>query len=259
LLRVCFIEEHLIYWKTLCHQVAVAIQNARLFEEVHSSHQSLKALSRRLVDVQENERRAVGRELHDEIGQSLTGLRLLLESQKRLPTDGAGPQLDSAIVLINELIGQVRSLSMRLRPAMLDDLGLVPTLLWHFERYSAQTQIQVQFEHAGLEQRFASEIETAVYRITQEALTNVARHAGIDNVSVRIWTTLRTIYVQISDEGTGFDPGKVATDGRSNGLIGMRERVLLLNGRLQIDTAPGAGTCLTAELPLDSLDTGNVD
>jgi len=153
--------------------------------------------------------------------------------------------------MVNELMALVRDLSLDLRPAMLDDLGLLPTLLWHFDRYTAQTDVGVTFKHIGLEgRRFAPEVETAAYRIVQEALTNVARHAGVSEVAVRLWADQETLGVQIEDRGTGFDPEAALAAGDTTGLAGMRERAVLLGGQLTVESASGAGTCVRAELPL---------
>ncbi|MBC8446936.1 MAG: PAS domain S-box protein [Chloroflexi bacterium] len=241
-------DMHLL--QSLAGQAAVAIQNAQLFERVRTGRERLQALSRRLVEVQEAERRHIALELHDEIGQLLTGLKLGLEVGTRLPADAVRARLGEAQALVSELMARVRDLSLDLRPAMLDDLGLLPALLWHFERYAAQTNVRVTFEHHGLEGRFAPEVETAAYRIVQEALTNVARHAGVSEVMVRLWANQDTLGVQIEDQGTGFDPEAALASGATNGLAGMRERPVLLGGQLTVESAPGAGTRVTAELPL---------
>nr|NIN99224.1 histidine kinase [Anaerolineae bacterium]NIQ82060.1 histidine kinase [Anaerolineae bacterium] len=202
------------------------------------------------VEVQEAERRYIARELHDEIGQLLTGLKLTLDMCVRSPADEVGTNLDEAREVVNELITRGRELSLVLRPSMLDDLGLLHALLWHLERYTTQTGIRVSFKHTGLEGRFASEVETAAYRIVQEALTNVARHADVDEVTVRLWVDQDTLSVQIEDQGTGFEPEIALTASASSGLSGMQERAVLLGGHLTVESAPGAGTRLTAELPL---------
>ncbi|NJN65854.1 MAG: PAS domain S-box protein [Chloroflexaceae bacterium] len=226
-------------------------ESRRLLQEVRVAHERLQSLSRRLVEVQEAERRHIARELHDEIGQSLTGLHLLLEMTSRLPTpETVGKNVQEARTLVNELIAQVREMSLNLRPAMLDDLGLLPTLRWFFQRYTTQTDIRVHFRHTGMEQRFASEVETVVYRLVQEALTNVARYAGVDEVTVRLWSDQDTIGLQVEDEGKGFDPEMAFAQATSSGLAGMRERVMLLGGDLVIESSPGSGTCVAAELPL---------
>ena len=231
---------------------SLAIANAELAQQVQADRLHLQALSRRLVEAQETERRALARELHDEIGQSLTGLRLLLDLRGEPAT--SGHRLTHAQELAASLLGRVRQLCLDLRPGMLDDLGLVPALLWHIERYQAQTGIQVEFRHAEVEdRRFAPEVETAAYRVVQEALTNVARHADVPLVVVCIWRTEDLVGVQIEDAGVGFDPDARLRPASSTGLQGMRERVTLLGGRLTVDSAPGQGTCIVAELPL----TGN--
>jgi signal transduction histidine kinase len=146
---------------------------------------------------------------------------------------------------------RVRQMSLDLRPAMLDDLGLLPALVWHFERYTTLTNVHVDFKHRGIDgQRFAPELETAAYRIAQEALTNVARHAGVDEVTVRVWADADTLGLQVEDRGTGFNPESVLAAETTSGLSGMYERAVLLGGRLDIESTPGAGACLTAEFPL---------
>jgi signal transduction histidine kinase len=240
--------------QSFANQAAVAIQNARLFEQVRAAGERLQTLSRQLLEVQEAERRHIARELHDEIGQALTALKLLLDMSTRLPADEVTASLDEAQALINGLVALVRDLSLDLRPAMLDDLGLLPALLWHFDRYTAQTSVCVTFKHTGLEgRRFAPEIETAAYRIVQEALTNVARHAGVSEVAVRLWTDQDALSVQIKDLGTGFDPEAALASGTTTGLAGMRERAVLLGGQLTVESVPAAGTCVMAELPLGDL------
>lgn len=250
-----FTAEHRQLAEMLTAQAAAAIDNARLFADVHSREEQLRALSRRLVEVQESERRLIARELHDEIGQMLTGLKLLLGTALRLPPETMGERLSQAQELLNELMGRVRNLSLDLRPAMLDDLGLLHALFWHFERYTQQTGIEIQFTHTGIEgRRFAHEIETAAYRLIQEALTNVARYAGVGNTSVHVWASDDLLTVQVEDRGCGFDPETAIAAGRSNGLAGMRERAELLGGSLTIDSSPCAGANLTANLPLKAHD-----
>jgi PAS domain S-box-containing protein len=244
-------RERLRLLTTFANQAAIAIENARLFEQVHAGRGRLQALSLRLVETQEAERRRIARELHDEVGQLLTGLKLTLEMSTQPPADLAWDRMGEAHALITDLMARVRQLSLDLRPAMLDDLGLLPTLLWHFERYANQTNVHVTFKHTGLEgRRFPPEVETAAYRIVQEALTNVARHAGVGEVTVRVWASQDRVSVQAEDQGAGFDPEVALAATKTAGLTGMRERAVLLGGQLTIESAPGAGTHLTAELPL---------
>lgn len=233
---------------TLRNRAAREVVESRLY----AHHQQLQLLSRRLVEVQENERYTIARELHDEVGQILTGLKLSLEMVTRGADEASIPRLEHARELVNELMQRVRDMSMHLRPPMLDDLGLLPALLWHFERYTAQTGIQVECKHSGLEnQRFPPDIEITTYRAIQEALTNVARHAAVVQTVVRLWVNHNHLGMQIEDHGKGFDAETTMMHPASSGLLGMRERVRLLGGQFQIDAAPGAGCCLTIELPLN--------
>jgi signal transduction histidine kinase len=234
----------------LAAQAAVATQNERMFDALRQSHARLQALSQRLVAVQESERRHIARELHDEIGQALTGLRLTLELVSRLPPGDRATRLAEAHAAVQDLIARVRSLSLDLRPAMLDDMGLLPALLWHFRRYTEQTGIAVDCKHRGLGERLPLEIETAAYRVVQEALTNVARHAGVATVDVRILATPEQLSVRVADTGRGFDPAAALRSPRSSGLLGMQERVTLLGGALSITSEVGAGTQVLADLPL---------
>src|SRR5262249_8320787 len=157
-------------------------------ERLRHYAEEMRSLSRRLLQVQEAERRRLARELQGGVGQDLTGLRLSLEMLGRLSPEEAAASLSGARALIDRLIAQVRNLSLDLRPAMLDDLGLLPALVWQLQRYVAQTGIRVDLEHTGLEgKRFPPDVETAAYRIVQEALTNVARYAGVPTAAVRLW------------------------------------------------------------------------
>lgn len=221
-----------------------------LLTQVVAAHERLQSLSRQLVRVQEDERRNLARELHDEIGQSLTALKIMLDVSLKTPAT-ANANLRQAQMLLNELIGKVRDLSLDLRPGMLDDLGLLPALLWLLDRYTQQTNVQVSFHHAQLDdRRFAPEIETAAYRIVQEALTNVARHSQSDRAFVEVRVTDNTLYVEVRDEGCGFDAAAALSAGYAAGLSGLRERVALLSGRLNIESAPGQGTRVSVNLPL---------
>jgi len=234
--------------------IDLALAKMRLFEQVHAGHERLKVLSQRLIEVQEDERRHIARELHDEIGQQLTGVKLLLDTVQCAPAEVAAERLGEAGVAIGDLLGRVRNLSLDLRPAMLDDLGLLPALLWLFERYKGQTGVRVNFELTGLEQRVPGELETAAYRIVQEALTNVARHAGVSEVTVRAGRKAGMLRIQVVDHGVGFDCDAMMQAPESGGLAGMRERAVLRGGRMTVESTQGAGTRVTAEFPLPDAD-----
>jgi PAS domain S-box-containing protein len=240
----------------VANAVAIAVEKGRLFEQVRAGRERLRVLSQRLMEVQEAERRHLARELHDEIGQHLTGINLVLGTVDHLSAEGAVTRLKEVRALVDGLIARVRDVSLDLRPAMLDDFGVLPALSWLFDRYTAQTGIKVAFNHRALEQRFTAEQETAVYRIVQEALTNVARHAGVGSVNVEAWADGGILGVSVTDQGAGFDVDAELANGMTGGLAGLRERAMLLGGRLTIESKPGAGTRLIAELPPSS-DSGD--
>ena len=222
----------------------------RAAEALRDSADRLHDLSRRLLEVQEQERIHLARELHDEFGQLLTGLRLLLKTTRDVPVDAVVTRLEQARCIADQLLERVRGLSFDLRPAALDQLGLLPALLTLVERYTGLTGVQVDFKHQGVDGRLPPEVETAAYRVVQEALTNAARHAGVPGVAVRVWALADVLHLQIEDQGRGFDVQAALGSPRSCGLAGMQERVLLLGGKLTIESRPGAGTQVTAELPL---------
>jgi signal transduction histidine kinase len=235
---------------SLRRAIRYALERARHQRILRRSEERLRSLSRRLVEAQEAERRSIARELHDEIGQALTALDVKLELAGR--AEDPRPTLAECQTLLSELMARTRSLSTGLRPAGLDDLGLLPALLHHIRRYTDQTGVRVDFAHTGLEARRApAEVETAAFRVTQEALTNVARHAGVNEAAVRITHDQSGLWLEIRDQGRGFDVDTAMADGTSSGLPGMQERAMLVGGRLTIASTPGAGTCVSAEVPLE--------
>jgi signal transduction histidine kinase len=184
------------------------------------------------------------------MGQLLTGLTFVLDANKDLPPGAFAAALQEAQSLAHELLTRVRELSLTLLPPLLDDLGLLPALLWYTERYTIRMGIPVTVRHSGLEGRFPALIETTVYRIVQEALTNVVRHADTDAVTLEIWADAETVGLQVTDSGVGFNPQVRLSDPTTSGLVGMYERAHLAGGRLTVDSAPGMGTRVTAEFPL---------
>lgn len=225
--------------------------NRTLETQVATRTRELQALSLRLLRIQEDERRAIARELHDEVGQILTGLKLQLDAVQRA---AAGtpfhPGIVDAKATADHLLEQVRTLTQRFRPRVLDDLGLLPALEWHARQYSRQTGIDVALDVSLPPDRFAEELETVVFRIVQEALTNIARHADVKRASVTITEGERELIVEISDRGRGFDVASTLARTDSLGLAGLRERIALAGGRLEIFSRPGQGTRIHAEFPL---------
>ncbi|HOW67194.1 MAG TPA: histidine kinase [Candidatus Paceibacterota bacterium] len=249
---VCFTAEHQEIAQEVAAQLAVTLREARLFAEVATGREQLRALSSRLVDVQEAERRFLAHELHDEIGQVLTGLKLTLEMVRKPGTRSRDIILTEAVGMVDDLMQRVRQLSLDLRPQMLDDLGLMPALDWLFSRFQKQAGLRVHFQHTPLKGRLPPQLETAVFRIVQEALTNVVRHADVSEATVRLWRDNhdRTLGVQVHDSGAGFDVDQVLNARASSGLAGMRERAVLLGGQFILDSIPKTGTRLTVLLPL---------
>jgi signal transduction histidine kinase len=247
-----FTREHEEVAEAVAAQLAVAIRQARLFVQISAGREQLRSLSLRLVEVQEAERRFMAHELHDEIGQLLTGLKLTLELPGQETAESPPANLGEAIALVDELMNRVRQLSLDLRPQVLDDLGLLPALDWLFKRYFKQTGIGIQFKHTSLKGRLPARLETAAFRIVQEALTNIARHAGVREAAVRLWLDERNLGVQIEDRGVGFDAEQALTGHTSSGVTGMRERAVMLGGEFTLESKPGGGTRLTVELPLSA-------
>lgn len=237
--------------QAFANQAAVAIHNARLFEEVSLGHKRLQSLSHRLVQAQETERRRVARELHDEAGQALTslmvGLRLLeneLGESELIPTRVAELKRTTDSVLEN-----LHRLAMDLRPATLDHLGLVPALRQYISNFGTQYGLTPQFETVGLDDnRLPPPIEINLYRIVQEALTNVVRHAKATQADVLVERRENQIITIIEDNGVGFDPETRGQSGRL-GLLGMRERAEMMDGRLLVESTPHGGTTIYVEIP----------
>ncbi len=230
--------------------------NRSLEAQVIARTRELQALSLRLLRIQEDERRAIARELHDEIGQLLTGLKLQLESA--LKSAGDSPQrvpLTEAMATATNLLEHVRTLTQQYRPRVLDDLGLQPALEWHAKQFTKQTGIEIALDVSLPPQRLPGELETVAYRIIQEALTNAARHARTKVVSVTASADEKQLYVEVADRGRGFDLTAVLARTDSLGLAGLRERVNLAGGRLEIHSRPGEGTRIQAEFPLPSAGT----
>lgn len=244
-----FSDEHSQILKEIADQLSIAFHNSEMLETIRSNHQQLSVMSTRLVEAQEAERAHIARELHDEVGQSLTALSLLLEMQQRQSDADNPTNLNEAKSLVSDLTRRIRDISLDLRPSMLDDLGLIPALAWYLQRYQQQTRIKVDFKHSDVEQRFTPLIETTIYRMVQEALTNVARHARSDHATVRLWATAGTIHAQIEDTGVGFDTPVERQMTMTGGLLGLRERAQLANGVCEIISNPGEGTLVSVTIP----------
>lgn len=237
------------FLKGLAELVVIGISNNQLFEQVRQGRERQRLLSKNVVGIQEAERRRIARELHDHLGQELTGIQFMLEAMKNYVTESRKPDVVKIQDSVTETIRQVREMSLNLRPSMLDDLGLIQTVKWHVERYTNQTGIFVNFNAPSDLGRFPAEIEITAYRIIQEALTNVARHAKTAEVFVGIVVTDNTLWLEILDNGRGFDPSAVLRKA-SSGLSVMSERTDLAGGYLTVNSYIDQGTQIIAALPL---------
>lgn len=224
--------------------------NRSLEAQVRTRTGELQALSMRLLRVQEDERRTIARELHDHLGQLLTGLRFQLEAAHRAAPPSLQDTLKESLGASDEIIRYLREMTQQLRPRVLDDLGLAPALEWHISLFQRQTGITVALDVSLPPQRLPGELETAVFRVVQEALTNVARHAGTTAANVTLTHGGNQLIVEITDRGRGFDVDAVQARRDSLGLTGLCERVLLAGGRPEIFSRVGQGTRIHAEFPL---------
>ncbi len=232
---------HLVEERTKLHELNLLLQKRNL---------ELKTLSAKVIDIQENERRKLAMDLHDEIGQQLTALKLVLEN---LSSENDGDFLANhhkALTLINDLLQEVRELALDLRPSILDDLGLIASLDWLFNKFNLQTNIKVIHNLRPTEEtRFPGFIETAAFRFVQEALTNIAKHAQVSEAVVTLEIDPKYLQVSVLDSGKGFSIDHIIP-GTSTGISGMRERVTCAGGSFNIQSAPGEGTMVQATFPL---------
>jgi signal transduction histidine kinase len=235
---------------------ASRLENRLQLQRAKEAHDTrdLQRLSAQLVTAQEEERRTIARELHDEVGQVLTAIKVELSVAQRniVAAGGATNILDDARGIADGALHTVRDLSQLLHPAMLDDLGLPAAVEWYLKAFGRRHNIQVDMLTDRMDERLDARTETAAYRIIQEALTNVARHAQATVCRVYLQRLPNTILVTVEDNGRGFDPAEVIGNGarRGLGLLGIHERANQLRGSVQVESAPGKGTRLTAELPV---------
>jgi signal transduction histidine kinase len=221
----------------------------RRYDELVASRQELASLSARLVDAQEEERRSISRELHDEVGQTLGALLVDLGQLSKLvpPEDNF---LQTQIVRIKSAaeaaVKSIRDMALLLRPPMLDDLGLVPALEWQGREISRRGEMEVDVHPQNVSEQLSDDIKVCIYRLVQEALNNAARHSGAKHADISVTQNADKIHVEVSDDGKGFLAERV----RGMGILGMEERVRRLGGSFAIQSTPGKGTTVTAELPL---------
>jgi signal transduction histidine kinase len=236
--------------------VAVGVQGVvRDITERKRAQEALQTYTRRLIEAQEAERQHIARELHDEIGQVLTAVKMNLQSIQRSSSDAAWvPPLAESVDIVDEALGRVRELSIELRPSLLDDLGLSAALRWYVDRYAQRTGIRAEVIN-GFEEdsRLPRDLETACFRIAQEALTNVARHARAERVSICLERSRERVLLSIIDDGVGFNVETLfhsASVVAALGLRGMEERALAVSGKIEIESALTRGTSIRATFPL---------
>lgn len=229
---------------------------SKLLEQSHLLQEQLRHLSRQLLLAQEEERRRISRELHDEIAQTLTGINVrlaALKTEATRNTKGLQKKISSAQRMVEKSVDIVHRFARELRPTVLDDLGLIPALHSFVKGFSKQSRVHVRLTvYAGVEQ-LNNVQRTVLYRVTQEALTNVARHAQASRVDVSIQKLPRAVGVIIQDDGQSFEVERVlcAKTNKRLGLLGMRERVEMVGGSLRVESAPGKGTTIRAEIPFN--------
>jgi len=263
---VSFSEQELTLLSAIGRQLGIAIENARLWEALKQRDMLRGQLLEQGMVAQEEERKRIARELHDQIGQALTSLLLGLRTLET-EADGSGGLIvsparlqDLKTTVANTLDG-VRDLALGLRPSVLDDLGLVPALRRHVRTFSARHQLAIDFQTVGLEGvRLPPSVETSLYRIVQEALINVVQHARAHRVSLLLEGRTQAVVAIVEDDGSGFEVERLQrgpADKYWLGLHGMRERAELLGGTLTIESAPGSGTTVFVEVPLCNRQDGH--
>jgi signal transduction histidine kinase len=246
-----FTDDNQILLQSYANLAAVAVQNTLLFEEVRRSNKQLHGLSQRLMKAQEAERLHLSRELHDESGQLLTALTVqlgLLERGLDQP-DSLRERIEELKSTTNAIQDNLHNLAVNLRPASLDHVGLVTTLKQFIDEFNRQYRIPVDFETVGMEdKRLSSELETAIFRIIQESLTNVVLHAQASRVDVLLTRNSHSVVLLVEDDGVGFLPASPDLEDHL-GLFGMRERIEMLGGDFLIESSPGKGTTVKVEVP----------
>jgi signal transduction histidine kinase len=248
-LAIAFGSGLLLVLASLAYIIRLNRQTRERYFEVARNRQALQQLSARLVDAQETERRTISRELHDEVGQSI-GALLVDVGRLTSALPDARPevkrQLESIKSVAERTFRSVRNIALLLRPSMLDDLGLAAALEWQAREVSRSSEMEVSVDSEQIPEQLPDEYRISIYRLVQEALNNAVRHSGAKNATVAVETLPRSIVVRVADNGRGFD----ARRSRGMGLLGMEERVRRLGGTLSVDSQPGKGTTITAELPI---------
>jgi signal transduction histidine kinase len=249
---------------SLQHAARLERQTAKQYEEVAQAKHELELLSARQLEAEEDNRRWLSRELHDEIGQTLAVLEIELTRAHSL-TGEAQPdireRLSRARELAEKTVQTARNISLMLRPALLDDLGLAPALQWLLEDFERRSGVVCEFSEEGVEDQLPDSVKTCVYRVTQEALHNCEKHAAASHARVVVSQSNHHVHVEIEDNGRGLELDAKGMPGRNAGLgiIGMRERAARVGGVLTLESSPGRGTRIDLRIPLAELGASNVN
>ncbi len=222
-------------------------------DELIATTQQLRELTSHLQNIREEERTYIAREIHDELGQQLTALKMdisLLNRKWSTENESVKKKLKGALELIDTTINSVRKIAAQLRPSILDDLGLAEAIAWQSHEFSSRTGIHVDCSVDVSMEKFSPAISIAVFRIFQESLTNIARHAGATNIVCSLQQKGKSLSLTITDNGKGFDINEQSKK-RTLGLLGMKERAIMLDGKYRIETEPGKGTKVLVEIPLE--------
>jgi signal transduction histidine kinase len=238
---------------------ALALENAHLYQEADARARIRRELLAREIKVQEEERRRIARELHDEVGQSLTGLIMSLDAlEQTIPTDGGERShlrryLTEARDIASGTLQEIRRVIFDLRPTLLDDLGLAAAVDWYAKTSLSKAGIQPIVRANGLDSRLPQQLEVALYRLVQEAVANVIKHSYARQCTVSLTGSNGAVETVVEDDGRGFDPDKISRAGEEHlGIVGMQERVRSLGGQFAIDSQPGGGTRVHIRIPLTS-------
>jgi len=243
-------ERHLI--DSLADSVSSHLTRREAEESLRSAHTQLQTLSRQLMQVQERERRQLAHDLHDEIGQAVTAIKMNLQTMQRVAdTSTVQDTLSDSLGILDKILQRVRDLSLDLRPSLLDDLGLVPAVRWYVERQAKRAGLTAEVEVGSVPQDLGPDLAVACFRIVQESITNILRHAEATRIYVGLGQTDQHLDLCIKDDGIGFTIHQSApADRAAFGLLGMRERAQALGGQITIDSLPDRGTEIHVRIPL---------
>jgi signal transduction histidine kinase len=249
-------EQEIQLLSSIGHQIGMAVENARLYKELWGKEMAAQHLLGKLISAHEDERARIARELHDDAGQRLTALLLHLAGLEAMLPAGAEEakrRLEELQALTASIVEEVRRLMRDLRPSLLDDLGLVPAISSFAETQLKHSGVKFTIDVQGVKKKLAPPVETALFRIFQEAITNIARHSVAKNAHIELWFKDSLVAARITDDGRGFDPVTSHTTWQTFGLLGIEERVAILEGTLQIVSQEGQGTQIHLEIPLSAV------